>query len=147
MEAARPIADFLHNASVPTSQGIVNALTAPEAKEAPGKLARGLTDIAIGTLGTGINAMPPMMALNAVNSAAKPVISELVTKAGGGEKEQDLANTIFDYAVALKAFGLPVVTGMATGSLFGKLAEEGVNSTDDFLKLKDEDKKRIVVLS
>ena len=56
MEAARPIADFLHNASVPTSRGIVNALTAPEAKEAPGKLARGLTDIAIGTLGTGINA-------------------------------------------------------------------------------------------
>lgn len=108
---------------------------------------RGVTDIGIGALGTGISMMPAMMGVNAISSAARPVINEAVKKAGGTDKQAEVVNKVFDYAVALKAFGYPVVRGMATGEMFGALAQYGVNNVSDWEKLNDTDKQRIVELA
>lgn len=110
-------------------------------------IARGTADIAIGTLGVGIGLMPQMMGVNVASGAARPVITEAVTKAGGSEAQVNIANKIFDYALAAKAFGYPVVRGMAAGELFGKLAEMGVNTEADWNRLGETDKNRVIELA
>lgn len=110
-------------------------------------VSRGAADIATGALGVGINMMPAMAGVNLASSVARPLITDAVKKIGGSDTQVNIANKIFDYALAAKAFGYPVVRGMATGELFGKLADMGVNTEADWNNLNTEDKDRIINLA
>lgn len=110
-------------------------------------VSRGAADIATGALGVGINMMPAMAGVNLASSVARPLITDAVKKIGGSDSQVEVANKIFDYALAAKAFGYPVVRGMAAGELFGKLADMGVNTEADWNNLNTEDKDRIINLA
>ena len=119
----------------------------PNVNTAKGDIARGLTDVALGGSGAVINSLPAMMGVNLASSAAKPAIDQSVKKLGGTEKQAELLNTVFDFALAGTAFGLPVVNGMATSKIAGLLAEAGINSNSDWKQLSDNDKQRIIGLA
>lgn len=109
-----------------------------------GSSLRAGADIALGTLEAGIGSIPAMAGINAISSQARPIISKAVETLGGGEQTSNLLTKVFDYALAAKAFGLPIVRGMAVGEISGLLAEAGVNSDEDWSKLEDADKQRII---
>lgn len=117
------------------------------ANDVPKNVARGAADVATGALGVGIGLMPQMMAVTGASAIAHPVIQESVQRAGGTQQTADLLGKVFDYALAAKTFGYPVVRGMAAGELAGAMAKAGVNTVDDWAKLNDADKQRIVDLA